>query len=396
MEELAIVRPTYFGGTPAIWNKIYTEFQTAFALTTAHLPSDAAPAEEQRLLEQFSQLIPNRTRGIAIGGAMCSSAVKEFMKRCFAHCNVNEAYGITECGSITFRNDIESTVQYRLESVPELGYTVDDQPYPRGELLAKTTQMFSGYINDPLQTADVLTDDGFFRTGDIVELRPSSTQPQIYVIDRKKNFFKLAQGQFIAPEYLQSLFIQSAFIDQIFIHADLISDTLTAVVVPNRDNTQLLTSSVDEAILADLRSIGEKESLRPHEIPSRLIIDFQPFTPENGLLTSSMKLCRYKLAAHYAQQLKSTASTSVQQRLRQIIESVRGTVVGEQETSLISSGTDSLSTVRLSKLIEKDLGISVPLHILFDPNITLQQLTDLIQHPSQPTIVLFFDLLTTN
>jgi fatty acid CoA ligase FadD9 len=160
---------------------------------------------------------------------------------------------------------------------------------------------------------------------------------------------------------------------------------LTAVVVPNRDKAQLLTSELlSDAILADLRSIGEKDSLRPREIPSRLIIDFQPFTPENGLLTSSMKLCRYKLAAHYADRIKSTVSTtSVQQRLKQIIESVRGAAVGEQQTSLISSGTDSLSTVRLSKLIEKDLGTCIPLHILFDPTTTLQHLTDLIHDPSQ-------------
>jgi hypothetical protein len=42
-----------------------------------------------------------------------------------------------------------------------------------------------------------------------------------------------------------------------------------------------------------------------------------------------------------------------------------------------------LSTVRLSELIEKDLGISIPLHILFGPNITFQNLTDLIHDPSQ-------------
>jgi fatty acid CoA ligase FadD9 len=146
---------------------------------------------------------------------MVSPAVREFMKRSFTHCRVNEAYGITECGSITFSHTIEKTVEYRLGPVPDLGYTVDDQPYPRGELLAKTTQMFSGYINDPQQSAAALTHDGFFRTGDIVELRSSSTytEPHLDVIDRTKNFFKLAQGQFIAPEYLQSLFIQSSFVD---------------------------------------------------------------------------------------------------------------------------------------------------------------------------------------
>ena len=401
MEEVAIIRPTSFAGTPAVWNKIYTEFNTALALSTGHLSPAALQAEEQRLLRHFSKLMPNRCRGISIGGAMVSPAVIEFMKRCFTHCIVDEVYGITECGSVAYANNIEKTVQYRLESVPHLDYTVNDQPYPRGELLVKTKQMFSGYINSPQETADALTDDGFFRTGDIVELRASSTtvenQLQIHVIDRKKNFFKLAQGQFISPEYLQSLFIQSLFIDQVFIHADLMSDTLTAVVVPNRGYVQLFINeqnhltALDEsdppallfdAILTDLRSIGERESLRPHEIPSRLIIDFQPFTPENGFLTSSMKLCRYKIAAHYAHRFKST-SANVQQRLQQIIESVRGKRTDEQETSLISSGTDSLSTVRLSKMIENDLGISIPLHILFDPNVTVEQLTDLIQNPSQ-------------
>ena len=86
-----------------------------------------------------------------------------------------------------------------------------------------------------------------------------------------------------------------------------------------------------DAILANLRSIGQTESPQPHEIPSRLIVDFQPFTPDNGLLTSSMKLPRYKLAAHYAHRLKSSASTSVQERLKQIIESVRGETADERK-----------------------------------------------------------------
>jgi fatty acid CoA ligase FadD9 len=62
-------------------------------------------------------------------------------------------------------------IAYRLESVSEMGYTLNDKPFPRGELLVKTAQMFSGYINNPEETKAALTEDGFFRTGDIVELR---------------------------------------------------------------------------------------------------------------------------------------------------------------------------------------------------------------------------------
>jgi long-subunit acyl-CoA synthetase (AMP-forming) len=83
-------------------------------------------------------------------------------------------------------------MQYRLESVPEMGYTVNDKPYPRGEILTKTVQMFSGYINNPEEIRAALTDDGFFRTGDIVELRTyKNGDVDLHGIDRKKNFFKL-------------------------------------------------------------------------------------------------------------------------------------------------------------------------------------------------------------
>ncbi|CAF4013142.1 unnamed protein product, partial [Rotaria sp. Silwood1] len=110
MEELALVRPTYFGGPPSIWNKIYTEFKTSLALLTTRCPPEAKADEEQRLLQQFSKLIPNRCRSVAIGGAMVSPIVLDFMKRCFTHCSVNESYGITEGGSGTYNDLVEDSL----------------------------------------------------------------------------------------------------------------------------------------------------------------------------------------------------------------------------------------------------------------------------------------------
>ncbi|CAF4227794.1 unnamed protein product, partial [Rotaria sordida] len=310
-----------------------------------------------------------------------------------------ESYGITECGSVTYNNLVENSLQYRLESVPEMGYTVEDKPFPRGELLTKTPQMFSGYINNPEETSAALTEDGFFRTGDIVELCTSRNgQINIHVIDRKKNFFKLAQGQFISPEFLQNIYIQSPFVEQIYIHGDLLSDSVSAVIVPNQKYAQayaiehnLIDFNINNphpelinAILQDLHSIGEKESLRKYEIPSRIIIDFEPFTSQNGLLTSSMKPCRHKLAAHYADQLK--IPNAIEQRLKTIIENVTGRLISidnKEENVFLSIGGDSLAAIRLSRMIENDLGISLSFNILFDPKMNLERLTTYIQNPSQ-------------
>ena len=319
---------------------------------------------------------------------MVSPAVFSFMKRCFTRCTIYESYGVSECGGVTHNNSPKDTLEYRLESVPEMGYTLNDHPYPRGELLTKTPQMFSGYINNQEETQAALTADGFFRTGDIVELHTDENdQVHIRIIDRKKNFFKLAQGQFVSPEYLQSIYIQSPFVEQIYIHGDLLADSVFAVVVPNQKYAQAYArehplSDLSNAVLQDLRLIGKKEALRSHEIPSQIIIDYEPFTSENGLLTSSLKPCRHKLAAHYAHRFKP--SNNIEQRLKNMIETTTGQSISTDQTEnvFLHLGGDSLAAVRLSRMIENDLGVTLPLDILFDPKMTLQQLITSIQHPT--------------
>ena len=84
-------------------------------------------------------------------------------------------------------------------------------------LSLKTAQMFSGYANNPEETQAAVTDDGFFRTGDIVELcRTGNGKPNMHVIDRKKNLFKLSQGQYVSSECLESIYEQSLFVEQIY------------------------------------------------------------------------------------------------------------------------------------------------------------------------------------
>ena len=398
MEELAIVRPTQFSAPPSIWNKIYAEYKAALSSISTGQSLETRSAEEERLIEQFSKLIPRRCKRLTVGSAKVSPIVFKFMQQCFSQCEVCESYGITECGSVAYNNTLEGTLQFRLESVPEMGYTIDDKPYPRGEILTKTIQMFSGYINNPEETRAALTDDGFFRTGDIVEFRTDAMgYLDVHVIDRKKNFFKLSQGQFVSPELLQGIYLQSPFVEQIYIHGDLLSDSVSAVVVPNRAYAQVfaLEHHLDnfdmnnpdpkfcDAVLQNLRLLAKKESLRMHEIPARVIIDFEPFTSENGLVTASLKPCRHKLAAHYGARLRPTAT--IDQRLKSIIEATTGQTLpnDEEELLLMANGNDSLTAVRLSRTIEKDFGISIPMNVLFQPNMTVQQLTTLIKDPSQ-------------
>ena len=68
-----------------------------------------------------------------------------------------------------------------------MGYTANDLPNPRGELLIRGYTVFKGYFKDEQKTAEAFDGD-WFRTGDICEIDSAG---RIYIIDRVKNFFKV-------------------------------------------------------------------------------------------------------------------------------------------------------------------------------------------------------------
>ena len=90
-------------------------------------------------------------------------------------------------------------------------------PNPRGELLLKGNCIFAGYYKNPEKTREVLSEDGWYSTGDVVEVLPNGS---IRIIDRAKNIFKLSQGEYIAPEKLQAVYGQVLMISQIFVHGE--------------------------------------------------------------------------------------------------------------------------------------------------------------------------------
>ena len=181
------------------------------------------------------------------GSAAISKEVVEFMQiaMCVPFC---EAYGQTETGGASTFTDVEDihaagtvgsvkrTLDMKVIDVPELEYyhndEVDGVNHPRGELCFRGNTLFSGYLCNPEKTAEAVDEDGWLHTGDIGEILPNGS---VKIIDRKNDIFKLNQGEYIAPQRLESIFCQIDVVQQVFIYGDALQTTIVAVIVPDKD-----------------------------------------------------------------------------------------------------------------------------------------------------------------
>ncbi|KAG1367553.1 putative Long chain acyl-CoA synthetase 3 [Cocos nucifera] len=153
-----------------------------------------------------------RVRLILSGAAPLAIHVEEFL-RVVTCAHVLQGYGLTETCAGTFvslPNDLSMlgtvgppvpNVDVRLESVPEMNYDALSE-VPRGEICVRGNTLFSGYYKREDLTKEVMI-DGWFHTGDIGEWQPDGSMK---IIDRKKNIFKLSQGEYVAVENLENVY----------------------------------------------------------------------------------------------------------------------------------------------------------------------------------------------
>ena len=167
-------------------------------------------------------------------------------------------------------------------------------------MLAKGPNITNGYSNKPDKTAEAFTEDGYFRTGDVVA---RDADGYYTFVDRLKQLIVLDTGKNIAPEPIEDEFATSARVDQIMVVGDD-EKFVAAVVVPNFDELHSWADGqgIDlpddpEAICADERvhdwAAEDVDRVNERLGKAERIKEFRlvplEWTAENDLLTPSMK-----------------------------------------------------------------------------------------------------------
>ncbi|HEX5143726.1 MAG TPA: carboxylic acid reductase [Mycobacterium sp.] len=393
IEDFSLVHPTQLNLVPRVWDMLYQEY------CSERDRQDGSATPDEVMTAVRDRILGNRYVSALTGSAPISPELRAWVEA-FLGMHLLEGYGSTEAGSVFVDGMIRRppVIDYKLVDVPELGYLLTDQPNPRGELLVKSTQMFPGYFKRPEITAAMFDEDGFYRTGDIVaELGPDHVQ----YIDRRNNVLKLSQGEFVTVSKLEVAFMTSPLVHQIYLYGNSARPYLLAVVVPTEDAlAQYDPAELKSLVAESLKEAARTADLQSYEIPRDFLIEPEPFTVANGLLTGIRKLAWPKLKERYAPALEALyaelADTSANE-LRQLRQSGADApvlqTVGRAAGALLGAATaeiapdahftdlggDSLSALTFANLLHEIFDVDVPVGVIVSPATDLASLAAYIE-----------------
>jgi long-chain acyl-CoA synthetase len=208
---------------------------------------------------------------------------------------VIEGYGLTETASSATSND---PADFRIGTV---GRPVDDceiKLADDGEILIRSDSIFAGYYKEPEATAAVLSDDGWFSSGDVGEIDADGF---LKITDRKKDLIITAGGKNIAPQNLENALKSSRFISQAIVVGDR-RPYITALLT--FDGAELASSGRDPQQLAqEIVDDVNRDRVRVEQI-KRFAIVPREFSVEEGEVTPTLKLRRRVIHDHFAAEIE--------------------------------------------------------------------------------------------
>ncbi|KAJ8011905.1 hypothetical protein DPEC_G00063170 [Dallia pectoralis] len=337
--DTSVLKPTLMAAVPEIMDRIYKNVmtkveemssiqRTLFVLAYNYKMEQiskgySTPLCDRLVFKKVRSLLGGHMRVLLSGGAPLSAATQRFMNICLC-CPVGQGYGLTEtcgAGSISEMWDYSTgrvgaplvCSEITLKSWEEGGYYSTDKPNPRGEILIGGPNVTMGYYKK--HSEDFFVDANgqrWFCTGDIGEFHPDGC---LKIIDRKKDLVKLQAGEYVSLGKVEAVLKNCSFVDNICAYANSDQSYVIGFVVPNQKQLMVLAEQrglkgssweeicnhpeMESDVLRIITEAALSAKLERFEIPQKIRLSAEPWTPETGLVTDAFKLKRKELKSHY-------------------------------------------------------------------------------------------------
>jgi long-chain acyl-CoA synthetase len=331
VDNLAVVKPTFMGGAPRVFEKVHGRvvtmahseggakakiFDWAFRVGIEVSRLRQAGQEPSGLLAlkyavadklvfvKLRDRFGGRIRFFISGSAALHRDVAEWFHA--AGILITEGYGLTETGA---GSTVGRAAKFRFGTVGMPLPGTEIRLAEDGEILIKGPGVMRGYHNLPEQTAEVLTEDGWMRTGDIGEIEDGFVR----ITDRKKDLIKTSGGKYVAPQLIEGQFKAICpYAAQLIVHGDsrhFVSALVTLdpeAIVGWAEQNGLTGKSYQEIVTSDAAHamvqgyVDELNSkLNRWETIKKFAILPNDLTVEGGELTPSLKLKRRVVEKKY-------------------------------------------------------------------------------------------------
>lgn len=216
-------------------------------------------------------------------------------------------------------------MEARLISVPDMGYSITDTYhgrvvdkdgkviqegipcYGRGEVCFRGFNVIKGYYRLPAVNEITFDKEGWYHSGDIAIWNEYNG---LQIVDRKKDIFKLSQGEYISPDKITGVYQACDLIANLFVYGDSFKSFLVAVVIPseyhlrqaldarqieNKDISFVKLCSMPEikaVVFEEMQKVANASKLVGFEKIKNIYLDHENWTVDNGMLTPTMKLKR--------------------------------------------------------------------------------------------------------
>ena len=344
LDDFRDARPTKMCSVPRVFEQFFTKLQVQIANSDEEekriaqgvlaagwrqfarrndiaVEGDFTEAEDQAFLDQHFEAVARpildmfggRLERVIIGGAALNYSVAKFF--CALGINTTQGYGLTEYCPIISISHCEGN---HPETVGLPIRNCEVRAGENDELQVRGPSVMSGYWNKPKETAETFTADGWLKTGDQVDL---SDGGRVRIKGRIKEIVVTSTGEKISPVDLEFAIQEDHIFDQVMIVGEA-RPYITALVVVNDALFTQLCEEVgvdpkadDHNNNRDLRARLVKrirhaaKHFPQYGVPRNIYILREHWTPENGLLTPTMKMRRRQILERFAEEVESLYAT---------------------------------------------------------------------------------------